>query len=124
MANDLCENCNKYEWFFTLHFPCLPGQESSKKVCQDCHWKYINLNNGDLPMPNKLTPEDIWILTHISLRPHVMTADNGTEENMSTIKLRGLGLITYDNLLTEGGQLLVEALCSTPLPVQRWMMPR
>lgn len=47
------------------------------------------------------------------------------------LRLKDLGLIaciedngmTEEWALTEGGKMLVEALCKTPIPVKKWCMP-
>lgn len=74
-----------------------------------------------------MSPSDIEVLLHYhcSPNPHPRYTANAVRE--ATEEFLDLGLIepapreTYTT--TEGGKVLVEALCATPFPVKRWVMP-
>jgi hypothetical protein len=82
-------------------------------------------------MINKLTPFDIMVLTthhHLSGKLLEVISDKIVDSIRKLISLglmieNNLGNGTWNRTLTEGGNLLIEKLCSTPIPIQKWVMP-
>lgn len=79
-------------------------------------------------MTNKLTPLDIEVLLHAynddrGYTPHPTNKLKfDALQNLFKYKLvEEVSVACY--ILTTGGRMLVEALCSTPIPVQKWVIP-
>lgn len=81
-------------------------------------------------MPNKLTLLDLQILLHyFECQTPFPYSSNSAQKSILMFMKNGLMTSTSNEngmnvncKLTEGGRILVEALCSTPLPVQKWVM--
>lgn len=139
MANDLCDICKLCDERKTVPFPFINTEY--RNICGICI--YVNANNikSNLEpikkdsMPNKLTPLDMLIIFSVAChgRPLSIPGCDSLilqEEKRAMFKLIELRIVVHsgdmrdsDYELTEGGKLLVEALCSMPLPVQKWVMP-
>lgn len=70
-----------------------------------------------------MSPSDIEVLLHYycSRLPHERCDAPAVMDAVA--KFRQAGLMDKDNMVTDGGRMLIEALCNTPLPVLRWTMP-
>lgn len=128
MANDLCDFCGNsahYSTWQNFYWGKLGSTEIKRKkiyTCQICHENaeiYTEIKIKKDPMPNKLTPSDIYAL----MGKNRISPICGVSHDQAKEKLVSLNLLTAGGDLTEGGRMLVEALCLTPLPVQKWVMP-
>lgn len=76
-----------------------------------------------------MTPNEIEVLIHyhVSPEPHPRV-DSGAVQYALDMFVEN-GIITYNGQrgyyeTTDRGKALVEALCNTPFPVERWVDPR
>lgn len=116
--NELCKKCNSKLESMKVHGTHLI-------VCNQC----FTVVRED-PMPNKLTPLDIRILLHYYTTTGIPYPNNEFDAVINAQNnFVSLGLlnacpgINGEITLSEGGKLLVEALCKTPIPVQKWVIP-
>lgn len=83
------------------------------------------------------TPINIEVLLHchVSAEPHPRFHAPGVQSALHLLETRGLIEIAREGhgtidphqpvayRTTEGGRLLVDALCAVPFPVKKWAMP-
>ncbi len=74
-----------------------------------------------------MTPSDINVLIHYYAfsGPHDRVDAPAVREAITTFIERGLMVRDQNGNIsvTEGGRVLVQALCAVPFPVQKWQMP-
>lgn len=78
-----------------------------------------------------MTPSDIEVLLHYHCSPTPHPRASTPAVKAATNAFRSMGLIhlqpdfksNHRYETTEGGKILVEALCAVPFPVKRWTMP-
>lgn len=130
MSNDLCDNCEKYVAIYRNKKPYSHG--IMRQRCEKCLLNETLRPNDFEPikndlMPNKLTPLDVFMIMSVFVHGEPLNIPDCNPltnvENESIRNIIALGLMDAHYKLTEGGRMLVEALCSTPLPVQKWVMP-
>lgn len=75
-----------------------------------------------------MTPNDIEVLLHCHVcpNPHPRKGAPAVDEAIDMLLRRGM--ITHSvggeyYTTTEGGRMLVDALCNTPFPIKAWVMP-
>lgn len=139
MENELCCRCKKNPYSVDLPFikgNIFDGVFNNKakpvfsvdKICIECYKKQTEEQKE--PMTNKLTPLDIRILLHYYTTTGIPYPNNEFDAVINAQNnFVSLGLlnacpgINGEITLSEGGKLLVEALCKTPIPVQKWVIP-
>ncbi len=133
MSNDLCERCNNClaEYDIVTHYcyGMVDGIKTHKDVrqrlCGECYRQDKESIKKD-PMPNKLTPIEIEALMRLDGIRQLGVFGISDAIISATKNLIAKGLVVEEDserILTERGRILVEALCLTPLPIQKWVMP-